>query len=61
MEKKKPPIRMIAPGKVFRPDTVDARHASMFHQIEGLMVDEGVSFRDLKFVLTSFSEIYLGY
>ncbi|MDR4496376.1 MAG: phenylalanine--tRNA ligase subunit alpha [Candidatus Scalindua sp.] len=60
MEKKKPPVRMIAPGKVFRPDTVDARHASMFHQIEGLMVDEEVSFRDLKFVLTSFSEIYFG-
>ncbi|MFQ5965871.1 MAG: phenylalanine--tRNA ligase subunit alpha, partial [Candidatus Scalinduaceae bacterium] len=48
MKKKPPPIRMIAPGKVFRPDTVDARHASMFHQIEGLMVDEGVSFSDLK-------------
>ncbi len=60
MKKKRPPIRMIAPGKVYRPDTVDARHASMFHQIEGLMVDEGVSFRDLKFALTSFSKIYFG-
>lgn len=60
MEKKKPPIRMIAPGKVFRPDTVDARHASMFHQIEGLMVDEGVSFSDLKYVLTLFAQSYFG-
>ncbi len=60
MEKKKPPIRMIAPGKVFRPDTVDARHASMFHQVEGLMVDEGVSFSDLKFTLTTFCEAYFG-
>jgi phenylalanyl-tRNA synthetase alpha chain len=60
MEKKRPPIRMIAPGKVFRPDTVDARHASMFHQIEGLMVDEGVSFSDLKYVLTLFAQSYFG-
>lgn len=60
MKKRRPPIRMIAPGKVYRPDTVDARHASMFHQIEGLMVEEGVNFRDLKFALTSFSKIYFG-
>jgi len=60
MKEKKPPIRMIAPGKVFRPDTVDARHASMFHQIEGLMVDEGVSFSDLKFILTFFAKTYFG-
>jgi phenylalanyl-tRNA synthetase alpha chain len=60
MENKKPPIRMIAPGKVFRPDTVDARHASMFHQIEGLMVEEGVSFSDLKYVLTLFAQSYFG-
>jgi phenylalanyl-tRNA synthetase alpha chain len=60
MKEKKPPIRMIAPGKVFRPDTVDARHASMFHQIEGLMVDEGVSFSDLKFILAFFAKAYFG-
>ena len=60
MQKKPPPIRMIAPGKVFRPDTVDARHASMFHQIEGLMVEEGVSFSDLKYVLTLFAKSYFG-
>ncbi|KAA3599226.1 MAG: phenylalanine--tRNA ligase subunit alpha [Candidatus Scalindua sp. AMX11] len=60
MKKRRPPIRMIAPGKVYRPDTVDARHASMFHQIEGLLVDEGVSFQDLKYALTSFSKIYFG-
>lgn len=58
MEQTKPPIRMIAPGKVYRPDTVDARHASMFHQIEGLMVDEGVSFSDLKYVLNTFAKEY---
>ena len=60
MKEKKPPIRIIAPGKVFRPDTVDACHASMFHQIEGLMVDEGVSFSDLKFILTFFAKTYFG-
>ncbi len=60
MKEKKPPIRMIAPGKVFRPDTVDACHASMFHQIEGLMVDKGVSFSDLKFILTFFAKAYFG-
>ena len=60
MKEKKPPIRMIAPGKVFRPDTVDACHASMFHQIEGLMVDKGVSFSDLKYILTFFAKAYFG-
>jgi phenylalanyl-tRNA synthetase alpha chain len=55
MEKTQPPVRIIAPGRVFRPETEDARHASMFHQIEGLMVDEGVSFADLKAVLHLFA------
>lgn len=58
MEKQKPPIRIIAPGKVFRPDTVDARHSSMFHQMEGLMVDENVNFGDLKAVLHLFAKAY---
>ena len=52
METRKPPIRIIVPGKVFRPDTADASHSPMFHQLEGLYVDEGVSFADLKAVLT---------
>ena len=52
METRRPPVRIIAPGKVFRPDTVDASHFPMFFQLEGLYVDEGVSFADLKAVLT---------
>ncbi|MGR3179685.1 MAG: phenylalanine--tRNA ligase subunit alpha [Candidatus Anammoxibacter sp.] len=60
MEKQKPPIRVIAPGKVFRPDTVDARHSFMFHQIEGLMVDEGINFADLKAILNLFVKAYFG-
>ena len=60
MEKKKPPIRIIAPGRVYRPDTVDARHSFMFHQVEGLLVDEGVSFADLKGVLNQFIKTYFG-
>ena len=51
MEHQKPPIRVVAPGRVYRPETVDASHGYMFHQLEGLMVDEGVTFRDLKCVL----------
>jgi len=60
MERHKPPIRIIAPGKVYRPDTVDARHSFMFHQVEGLLVDEGVSFADLKGVLNQFIKTYFG-
>ncbi len=55
MEKTDPPVRIIAPGRCFRPDTEDARHSVMFHQIEGLMVDEGISFSDLKAVLHIFA------
>lgn len=60
MERQKPPIRIIAPGRVYRPDTVDARHSFMFHQVEGLLVDEGVSFADLKGVLSQFIKTYFG-
>jgi len=60
MEKQKPPIRIIAPGRVYRPDTVDARHSFMFHQVEGLLVDEGISFADLKGVLNQFIKTYFG-
>ena len=60
MEKTKPPLKVIAPGKVFRPDATDATHSFMFHQIEGLMVDEGVSFADLKGVLFAFAREFFG-
>lgn len=53
MEKTPPPVRIIAPGKVFRCDS-DITHTPMFHQIEGLFVDKGISFGDLKGVLTTF-------
>lgn len=53
MEKQAPPVRIIAPGKVYRCDS-DLTHTPMFHQVEGLLVDENVSFGDLKGTLTSF-------
>ncbi len=54
MKEHKPPLKIIAPGRVYRPDTVDASHSFMFHQIEGLMVDTQVTFSDLKGVLHLF-------
>jgi len=60
MEKRKPPIRIIAPGRVYRPDAVDASHSFMFHQIEGLMVDARTTFSDLKGVLHLFLRKLLG-
>jgi phenylalanyl-tRNA synthetase alpha chain len=60
MERRRPPIRIIVPGKVYRPDTADASHSFLFHQVEGLMVDERVSFADLKYVLTEFARAYFG-
>lgn len=54
MKEHKPPFRMVAPGRVYRPDTVDASHSFMFHQMEGLLVDSKVSFADLKGVLHLF-------
>jgi phenylalanyl-tRNA synthetase alpha chain len=53
MEKRQPPVRIIAPGKVYRRDS-DMTHSPMFHQVEGLLVDRGVTFADLKGVLTAF-------
>ncbi|MBW1894040.1 MAG: phenylalanine--tRNA ligase subunit alpha [Deltaproteobacteria bacterium] len=53
MEKQPPPIKVIAPGRVYRCDS-DLTHTPMFHQVEGLMVDEGISFGNLKGILTSF-------
>ena len=54
MEQKKPPIRMIAPGRVFRADEVDATHSPSFHQIEGMVIDKGITFSNLKGTLTQF-------
>lgn len=53
MEKQSPPVRILSPGKVYRPDS-DISHTPMFHQIEGLLVDKGITFGDLKGVLTFF-------
>ena len=61
MESQPPPVRVIAIGRVYRPDTVDATHSFMFHQIEGLMVDRGVTMADLKSVLRLFARSYLGH
>ncbi|HOX40316.1 MAG TPA: phenylalanine--tRNA ligase subunit alpha [Candidatus Brocadiia bacterium] len=60
MESRRPPLRVLAPGRVYRPDTEDARHASMFHQVEGLMVDERTSFADLKAMLFIFAREFFG-
>ncbi len=60
MENHKPPVRVFAPGKVFRPDTVDASHFYIFHQVEGLWVDEGITFSHLKSVLFMFGRMMLG-
>lgn len=59
METRKPPIRIICPGRVYRADEVDATHSPVFHQIEGLVVDKGITMCDLKGVLEQFArEIY---
>lgn len=55
MEQKKPPIRMIAPGRVFRSDEVDATHSPSFHQIEGMVIDKNITFADLKGTLAQFA------
>ena len=60
MEKNKPPIRIIAPGRVYRHEAVDASHSYIFHQIEGLAVDEDITFADLKAVLDSFIKKMFG-
>jgi len=60
MERQKPPIRMIAPGKCFRKDTPDASHSPIFYQVEGLCVDKGVSFADLKGVVQAFAQKLFG-
>lgn len=60
MKKHPPPFAIVVPGKVFRPDPVDASHSFMFHQVEGLMVAEDVSFSHLKGVLLEFSKLLFG-
>lgn len=60
MENQKPPIRMIAPGRVFRADEVDATHSPSFHQIEGLVIDKNVTFADLKGTLAEFAKELFG-
>lgn len=60
MEKKKPPIRIIAPGRVYRSDAVDATHSPLFHQIEGLVVDKDIRMSDLKGILELFAKKLYG-
>jgi phenylalanyl-tRNA synthetase alpha chain len=60
MLKEPPPIRIIAPGRVYRRDTPDASHSPFFHQVEGLFVDEGVSFGDLRAVIQEFARYLFG-
>ena len=60
MEAHKPPFRMIAPGRVFRSDAVDATHSPLFNQIEGLVVDKGISMADLKGSLETFAKRLYG-
>ena len=60
MKSRKPPLAVIVPGRVYRPDAVDASHLFMFHQIEGFMVDEQVTFADLKGILEFFAKGVFG-
>ncbi len=58
--KQRPPIKVISPGRCFRCDTPDATHSPMFHQVEGLVVDEGITMADLKGTLDSFAKQLFG-
>ncbi|MBM4005641.1 MAG: phenylalanine--tRNA ligase subunit alpha [Planctomycetes bacterium] len=60
MERQPPPVRIIALGRVYRPDQVDETHYPMFHQMEGLLIDQGITMADLKSVLRLFASSYLG-
>jgi phenylalanyl-tRNA synthetase alpha chain len=60
METQKPPIRVVAPGRVYRPDTVDATHMYMFYQLEALVVDEGVTMVDMKTTIEQFIHVFFG-
>jgi phenylalanyl-tRNA synthetase alpha chain len=61
MERTPPPVRIISLGRVYRPDTADATHYPMFHQMEGLLIDKQVTMADLKSVLRLFATSYLGH
>ncbi len=60
MEQTPPPIRIVSVGRVYRPDTIDATHSCMFHQMEGLMIGDDVTMAHLKTVLSQFAKSYLG-
>jgi phenylalanyl-tRNA synthetase alpha chain len=60
MKSRKPPLAVVVPGRVYRPDAVDASHSFMFHQIEGFMVDTDIRFSDLKGVLELFARAVFG-
>ena len=60
MEQKKPPLRIISPGRVYRSDAVDATHSPLFHQLEGLVVDKGITMGDLKGTLELFAKKMFG-
>jgi phenylalanyl-tRNA synthetase alpha chain len=60
MENTKPPIRIVAPGRVYRPDTVDATHMFMFHQLEALVVDEEITMVNMKTTINQFIHAFLG-
>ena len=60
MESQTPPIRIIAPGRVFRNEAISSRSHCVFHQVEGLYIDKGVSFVDMKQTLSSFSKSFFG-
>ncbi len=58
MQNFRPPIAVVVPGRVYRHEAVDATHSAIFHQLEGLVVDEGLSFADLKGTLTRFAQLF---
>ncbi len=60
MEQQKPPIRIISPGRVYRSDAMDATHSPLFHQMEGLVVDKGITMGDLKGMLETFAKTEFG-
>ncbi len=58
MERKRPPIRILSPGRVFRKDDIDPRHSPVFHQVEGLTIDEGITFAHLRGTLAAFARSF---
>ncbi|MBE6660810.1 MAG: phenylalanine--tRNA ligase subunit alpha [Ruminococcaceae bacterium] len=60
MEVQKPPIRIISPGRVYRSDAMDSTHSPLFHQLEGLVVDKGITMADLRATLSTFAQAMFG-